>query len=57
MSSFAEKPILHFTSPEEWEAFLENDPPQDGVRLKARKAKATEPGISRSVGSHSRKPV
>lgn len=47
MSSFAEKPILHFTSPEQWEAFLENDPPLDGVRVKILKAKATVPGITR----------
>ena len=47
MSSFAEKPILHFTNPAEWEAFLENDPPLDGVRVKILKAKATEPGITR----------
>lgn len=47
MSSFAEKPILHFTSPAEWEAFLENDPPLDGVRVKILKAKAKVPGITR----------
>ncbi|WP_167050440.1 YdeI/OmpD-associated family protein [Salinibacterium sp. ZJ77] len=47
MSSFAEKPILHFTSPRQWEQFLENDPPVDGVRLKILKAKATELGITR----------
>lgn len=47
MSSFAEKPILHFTSPSEWEAFLENDPPLDGVRVKILKAKAKVAGITR----------
>ncbi len=47
MSSFAEKPILHFTDPAEWEAFLENDPPADGVRVKIVKAKAQVPGITR----------
>jgi uncharacterized protein YdeI (YjbR/CyaY-like superfamily) len=47
MSSFAEKPILHFTDWREWEAFLENDPPHDGVRVKILKAKADVPGITR----------
>lgn len=47
MSSFAEKPILHFTDWREWEAFLENEPPHDGVRVKILKAKATVPGITR----------
>lgn len=47
MSSFAEKPILHFTDWREWEAFLENDPPADGVRVKILKAKSTKPGITR----------
>lgn len=47
MSSFAEKPILHFTDWREWEAFLENDPPRDGVRVKILKAKADVPGITR----------
>ena len=47
MSSFAEKPILPFTDWREWEAFLENDPPAEGVRVKILKAKATVPGITR----------
>jgi len=47
MSSFAEKPILHFTDWREWEAFLENDPPADGVRVTIVKAKSSEPGITR----------
>ncbi|PZQ90573.1 MAG: bacteriocin-protection protein, YdeI/OmpD-associated family [Leifsonia xyli] len=47
MSSFAEKPILPFTDWREWEAFLANDPPGEGVRLKLLKAKATVPGITR----------
>ena len=47
MSSFAEKPILHFTAPSEWEAFLENDPPHEGVRVKILKKNATQPGITR----------
>lgn len=47
MASFDEKPILHFTTPREWEEFLENDPPATGVRLLIKKAKATEPGITR----------
>ncbi len=47
MSSFAEKPILPFTDWREWEAFLEDDPPADGVRLKIVKVKAAVPGITR----------
>jgi uncharacterized protein YdeI (YjbR/CyaY-like superfamily) len=47
MSSFAEKPIQHFTDLRDWQAFLENDPPADGVRVKILKAKATVPGITR----------
>ncbi|TXK19264.1 YdeI family protein [Homoserinibacter sp. GY 40078] len=47
MSSFAEKPILHFTSVEQWEQFLENDPPHDGVRLKILKKGAQTPGLTR----------
>lgn len=47
MSSFAEKPILHFTDWRQWESFLEHDPPADGVRVKILKAKAQVPGITR----------
>ena len=47
MSSFAEKPILPFTDWREWEAFLENDPPADGVRVKILKSRAQVPGITR----------
>ncbi|MBN9140840.1 MAG: YdeI/OmpD-associated family protein [Micrococcales bacterium] len=47
MSSFAEKPILPFTDWREWEAFLEGDPPADGVRVKIVKAKAQVAGITR----------
>ncbi|WP_210413951.1 YdeI/OmpD-associated family protein [Protaetiibacter larvae] len=47
MSSFAEKPILELVTAAEWEAFLENDPPADGVRLKIVKKGTTLPGITR----------
>lgn len=47
MSSFAEKPILHFTDWRDWESYLENDPPADGVRVKILKARAQVPGITR----------
>lgn len=47
VSSFGEKPILDIASAAEWEAFLENDPPQDGVRLKIVKKNAKVPGITR----------
>jgi uncharacterized protein YdeI (YjbR/CyaY-like superfamily) len=45
MVSFADKPLLHFTSPDQWEAFLEAEPPQGGVRLLLLKKAATVPGI------------
>jgi uncharacterized protein YdeI (YjbR/CyaY-like superfamily) len=43
--AFADKPLLHFTDPAEWERFLEQDPPDDGVRLLLLKKAATVPGI------------
>jgi uncharacterized protein YdeI (YjbR/CyaY-like superfamily) len=46
MASFADKPILWFDSPEGWREFLENDPPDAGVRLKLRKKSSTAPGIT-----------
>lgn len=45
MVAFADKPLLHFTAPEQWEAFLEDDPPDGGVRLLLQKKAATLPGI------------
>jgi uncharacterized protein YdeI (YjbR/CyaY-like superfamily) len=45
MVAFADKPLLHFTSPDEWEAFLDADPPEGGVRLMLLKKAATVPGI------------
>ncbi|MCS0498743.1 YdeI/OmpD-associated family protein [Protaetiibacter mangrovi] len=47
MSSFAEKPILPFTDWREWEAFLADDPPAEGVRVKILKKNASVPGITR----------
>lgn len=41
MVSFADKPLVTFETPEEWDAFLQNDPPDGGVRL--RLAKKTSP--------------
>jgi len=43
--AFADKPLLHFTDPVDWEAFLESDPPDGGVRLLLLKKAATVPGI------------
>ncbi|MBI5160373.1 MAG: YdeI/OmpD-associated family protein [Micrococcales bacterium] len=45
MVAFADKPLLHVTSPEAWESFLEEDPPDGGVRLLLLKKAATVPGI------------
>jgi uncharacterized protein YdeI (YjbR/CyaY-like superfamily) len=46
VASFDEKPIHFFTSTEEWWAFLENDPSDDGVRLQLRKRLSSAPGIT-----------
>ena len=45
MVSFADKPILDVTI-DEWTTFLENDPPDGGVRLKLRKKTSSAPGIT-----------
>ncbi|WP_207453329.1 YdeI/OmpD-associated family protein [Herbiconiux sp. SYSU D00978] len=45
MVAFADKPLLEVESVEEWERFLENDPPDGGVRLKLLKKTRTGPGI------------
>lgn len=46
MASFDEKPIHYFATTDEWERFLENDPPDAGIRLKLRKKSSTAPGIT-----------
>ena len=46
MASFQEKPIHFFRTTAEWEAFLENDPSDDGVRLQLRKKTSSAPGIT-----------
>jgi uncharacterized protein YdeI (YjbR/CyaY-like superfamily) len=46
MVSFADKPILFYTSTAEWQTFLENDPPDGGVRLQLRKKTSSAPGIT-----------
>lgn len=46
MVGYAEKPLVGPFTAEEWEAFLSNDPPRDGVRLLLRKANSTAPGIA-----------
>ncbi len=45
MVSYADKPIFHPHTVEQWEAFLEADPPHHGVRLQLRKKNSTAPGI------------
>lgn len=42
----ADKPVLVVDSVEEWERFLEGDPPDGGVRLRLRKKAARAPGIT-----------
>ena len=46
MVSFADKPILPLTTPEEWDAYLRGEPDPGGVRLKLRKKAAVDPGIT-----------
>mgnify|MGYP001565994894 CR=1 FL=1 len=45
MVSFEDKPILHPHTVAEWEAFLEADPPDGGVRLQLRKKSSSAPGL------------
>jgi uncharacterized protein YdeI (YjbR/CyaY-like superfamily) len=45
MVSFADKPLLFVQSVAEWERFLENDPPDHGVRLQLVKKTRDAPGI------------
>ncbi|MBX3100270.1 MAG: YdeI/OmpD-associated family protein [Salinibacterium sp.] len=46
MASFAEKPVLEFATPDEWEAWLVAHGPDDGVRLKLRKKLSGAPGLT-----------
>lgn len=45
MVSFDDKPVLDLTIAE-WEAYLDGDPSDDGVRLKIRKKSSSAPGIT-----------
>jgi uncharacterized protein YdeI (YjbR/CyaY-like superfamily) len=45
MASFEDKEIHYFTTTAEWEAFLADDPPDEGVRLQLRKKSSAAPGI------------
>lgn len=45
MASFDDKPILDLTI-EQWQAYLEGSPSDDGVRLKLRKKTSKAPGIT-----------
>jgi len=47
MASFADKPIMPFTTVAEWDAYLAGDPDPDGVRIKLRKKGAVDPGLTR----------
>jgi uncharacterized protein YdeI (YjbR/CyaY-like superfamily) len=44
--SFADKPIHFFRTEDEWRAFLESGPGDDGVRLQLRKKTSSAPGIT-----------
>jgi uncharacterized protein YdeI (YjbR/CyaY-like superfamily) len=46
VASFADKPILYFTSTDPWREYLEADPSDDGVRLQLRKKSSSAPGIT-----------
>ncbi|MHC2185501.1 uncharacterized protein YdeI (YjbR/CyaY-like superfamily) [Rathayibacter agropyri] len=46
MVSFADKPILPFSTADEWDEYLRGEPDRGGVRLKLRKKAATDPGIT-----------
>lgn len=45
MVSFADKPIFHPRTVADWESYLENDPPDGGVRVQLRKKNSVAPGI------------
>lgn len=45
MAAIADRPVLFFTDPAEWEAWLEAHPGHDGVRLQLRKKGSALPGI------------
>lgn len=46
MVAHADKPEVHVDTIDEWERFLENAPPEGGVRLRIRKKYTTSPGIT-----------
>src|SRR5690606_8450259 len=46
MVSYADKPLVGPLTAEQWEAFLDDDPPTDGVRLLLRKKNSPAPGLT-----------
>ncbi len=48
MVAVANRPLLFFTTPAEWEAWLEANHQHDGVRVQLRKKNSSKPGISYS---------
>ena len=45
MVAVVDRPLLYFTTPAAWEAWLEANPTHEGVRVQLRKKNSTEPGI------------
>lgn len=45
MASYADKPIFHPRTVDQWESFLAGAPSADGVRLQLRKKASSAPGI------------
>lgn len=46
MVAVNDKPLMHFATREEFEQFLENDPPDSGIRLQLIKKGDTRPGLT-----------
>ncbi|MFB9377535.1 YdeI family protein [Kineococcus gynurae] len=46
MVAFADKPVHTFDTIEEFERFLEADPPDGGIRVRLRKKGSTQPGMT-----------
>ena len=45
MAAVKDRPLLHFATPAEWEAWLTQNADHDGIRLQLRKKGSTKPGM------------